>query len=403
MPEKSATLGRVLKGQLCSGCGGCAAVSDGAIAMEVADPGYARPHQLRPIPAPVEHAIATLCPGARIAPWPDAEATHPYWGPYRQVMTGHANDEALRHHASSGGLVSALSIHALRSGRVDAVLHVTADPERPTRNILTLSRTAEEVFCGAGSRYAPSSPLAGIDRILDGKERVAFIGKPCDASAIRLLATVDDRVKDRIPLVLSFFCGGIPSHAGANAILHQLGLTEQDVAQFKYRGDGWPGLATATRHDGSTEQMSYMDSWGAHLSKVVQHRCKICPDAVGGVADIVCADAWHGDARGYPLFEEQDGRSLLITRTEVGESLVTDAVASGAISVRPQQIGIVDSMQPSQAKRKRLVLSRLLALRFIGRPVYQGRGVLIGNAARRAPIMEALRSFAGMIRRSIRS
>ena len=55
--------------------------------------------------------------------------------------------------------------------------------------------------------------------------------------------------------------------------------------------------------------MSYADSWGAHLSKHVQFRCKICPDAVGGVADIACADAWYGGDSGYPQFDEAAGRS----------------------------------------------------------------------------------------------
>lgn len=51
--------------------------------------------------------------------------------------------------------------------------------------------------------------------------------------------------------------------------------------------------------------MSYNESWGNILGKYLQKRCKICPDGIGEFADIVCADAWHGDKSGYPNFEEK--------------------------------------------------------------------------------------------------
>ena len=61
----------------------------------------------------------------------------------------------------------------------------------------------------------------------------------------------------------------------------KLGVAPEDLAAFRYRGDGWPGYATATRRDGSAERMSYNDSWGDILTRHVQFRCKICPDGVG--------------------------------------------------------------------------------------------------------------------------
>ena len=399
MIARSPTLERVVGGQLCSGCGLCASVGGEAIEMTVAPPGYNRPRQIAPISEAQEETIAQTCPGAVVAPWHPAPETHVYWGPYHSVATGHATDAALRHLASSGGMISALLIHALASGRVDAVLHIVADPERPTRNIVQISRTADAVLNGAGSRYAPSSPLAEIERVLAGNERIAFVGKPCDVSALHQLGARDPRVADRIPLVISFFCGGIPSHGGTDRILTDLGVEAAAVAQFRYRGDGWPGFATATRHDGSAERMTYMASWGGHLSKTVQFRCKICPDPVGGVADIACADAWECDERGYPLFEELDGRSLILARTEYGEAFVREALAAGAIRLDPAKAEDIDSMQPSQARRKRLELSRLLALVATFQPRFRARGLHVLAAARRAGPGETLRSFAGSVRR----
>jgi coenzyme F420 hydrogenase subunit beta len=369
--------------------------------METAAPGYSRPVQHGPLPDYAELAISEACPGAVAAPWRDAPNIHPYWGPWRGIATGYATDAALRFRASSGGALSALAIHALKSGQVDRVVHVIPDPDTPDRNVVTCSTTVAEIFDGAGSRYSSSSPLAAVDRVLSDGGAAAFVGKPCDISALRRLARVDSRVSKHIPLMLSFFCAGISSHRRVDGILAEMGLERDDVAAFRYRGNGWPGRAAATTHDGRIVEMSYAGSWGEHLSKEVQFRCKICPDAVGGVADVACADPWYGDARGYPSFDEQDGRSLIVTRTASGERLVAGAVAAEALITAPLDVGEIERMQPGQARRKRLVASRVAALAVTLQPTPAMNGTLVGKAARRAKPYEQLHSFAGALRRII--
>lgn len=395
----SPTLSRVLAGDLCSGCGMCAGISGGAITLRTVAPGYTRPLQLAPIDDATEATIAIGCPGSKVAPWDAPTPVHPYWGPYREVAAGHATDPEVRFLGSSGGVASALLIFAIESGAVEAALHIAADPEAPTRNVLHWSRGRDDVLAGAGSRYAASSPLAEIDAALASGARFAFVGKPCDVSALRQLATRDPRVNRQIPIMLAFFCGGIPSHAGTDRIVRAMGLEPAELRGFRYRGQGWPGTARAELHDGRSGEMSYADSWGGHLSKEVQFRCKICPDAVGGVADVAVADAWYGGESGYPTFEEQDGRSLVITRTQAGSALVEAALAAGVIATTPLPITEIDLMQPSQGRRKRLVLARLAACAATLQPRPDVSGLYVGAAARRAPARELARNFVGAARR----
>ncbi|RXR30437.1 Coenzyme F420 hydrogenase/dehydrogenase, beta subunit C-terminal domain [Sphingobium fluviale] len=400
MQGQSPTLKRVLSGQLCSGCGLCAGVAPDAVTMETVAPGYSRPLQTAPVSADAERAIATACPGAKVAPWTGiAPDSHEYWGPWRGIHTGYARDADVRFAGSSGGAISALLIHALGTGQVEQVLHVTADPDKPTRNIITLSTSAQQVVRNAGSRYAASSPLQDIGRLLDEGKRTAFVGKPCDVSALRQLGTVDARVNATFPLMLSFFCGGLPSHAGADRIVRAMGLEPENLTSFRYRGNGWPGMARAETTDGRSAEMSYAASWGGHLSKEVQFRCKICPDAIGGVADIACADAWYGDDDGYPSFEEQEGRSLIVSRTAAGEQLLGEAVAAGSLDIEPLEADQIDRMQPAQARRKRLVLARTASCHALLQPVPKMDGLDVGKAARRARPKELLHNFLGTIRR----
>ncbi|MFZ5720254.1 MAG: Coenzyme F420 hydrogenase/dehydrogenase, beta subunit C-terminal domain [Pseudomonadota bacterium] len=401
MRADSPTVRRVLRGELCTGCGLCAGVSGGAIQMRASPPGYNRPEVVGPVSAESEKVIADACPGSVVAPWGGAPEIDPYWGPYRQVLTGAALDDEVRYQGSSGGVISALLIHALESGVVDRVVQISADPDRPTQNMVRVSRTPSEVLACAGSRYTASSPLADLNAHLAEGGSLAFVGKPCDVSALRQAARHDPRIRQHVPVALSFFCGGIPSHDGVGRILGAMGLSGAEISTFRYRGQGWPGLCVAEAADGRRGEMSYHESWGHHLSKEVQFRCKICPDAVGGVADIACADAWYGDEAGYPSFEEEEGRSLILGRTEAGERLLESAIAGGVLSVAPLPVGEIGKMQPAQARRKRLVQARVAALPLVGQPVPRMRDLKVGEAAKRAPRAEALRNLVGTLRRTL--
>ena len=397
----SPALTRVARGDTCSGCGLCASLAPAAVELATVAPGYTRPRQVATVPAEAEAVIAATCPGLGIDNRINAPHDDPLWGRWRSVATGHATDPALRHHASSGGVLSALLDHALATRLVDAVVQTGPDPARPLANATVTSATTTDVFAAAGSRYASSSPLAGVVARLDAPGRFAFVGKPCDVSALRALARIDPRVDAKVPLMFAFFCAGVPSGDGARRILAAIDAPEEQVIAFRYRGDGWPGNATATLADGSTRSMSYHDSWGRILSKQVQFRCKICPDAVGGGADIACADAWYGDADGYPDFNEADGRSLVIARTARGEAFYRAAIAAGSIATEPLEAVAIRRMQPSQVRRKREIIARLAAMAVVGRPLPRYRGLALRAAARQAPVGQQLRSFAGLVRRLV--
>ncbi|MCZ8137565.1 MAG: Coenzyme F420 hydrogenase/dehydrogenase, beta subunit C-terminal domain [Porphyrobacter sp.] len=327
---------------------------------------------------------------------------HPVWGPLIETRLGWSSDPALRRNASSGGALSAILTHLLASGEADYVVQNAADRTSPIRNALTISTGAEDVFRAAGSRYAPSSPLQDIGARLDAPGRFVFVGKPCDVAGLRQLARHDPRVDAKVPYMIAFMCAGVPSYRGTSALLKAMGIEDESaVTAFRYRGDGWPGFATAVMADGRKFTMNYDTSWGTILNRHLQFRCKICPDGIGEFADIVCADGWHCDDQGNPLFDEQDGRSLLITRTGKGEALVGRAVAAGSLVTEPTQISQIAHMQPFQARRKGLVLSRVGAMVLTGRRRPRFAGLALADNARKLGMKENLRSFLGTLRRLV--
>ena len=180
------------------------------------------------------------------------------------------------------------------------------------------------------------------------------------------------------PVLLSFFCAGVPSQFATDDLVATLVADRGDVASVRYRGNGWPGSFVVQEAGGATRSTSYEDSWGNHLGRRLQERCKICPDGTGGHADIAVGDYWHADASGFPLFDDADGLSVAIARTERGHRLLMRSRDAGVIGLEPVELDAVAAVQPLQVKRRRTLLGRLAGRRLAARaiPRYRGFGLL---------------------------
>lgn len=397
---ESPSIAAVMRADLCAGCGLCAGISDGAVAMLRNEKGFLRPAQRAALGISAEAIVAKACPGLSVERSNSAAKYHPIFGGYEEAFLGWSTDPALRHHGSSGAALSAIGHSLISSGRVKFILTIRDDEDDPVSNRTHEVRNYEDVYTSAGSRYGPSSPLSEIGQYLDGAEQFAIIAKPCDISALRALSKVDKRVNEKVAVFLSFYCAGVPSRDGALEIINAMGVAEEDVKRFQFRGDGWPGYAKAVRRDGSEAKMSYNDSWGKILTRHLQLRCKLCPDGTAGSADVVCADAWHSDAKGYPVFDDAEGRSLVMARTDLGLELVYEAVSTGLLELKDFDMSELARIQIGQTGRSRALLARLIGfvLKKGMRPKYSGFSIL--QNARSLGFVSFIRNLLGTFRRA---
>lgn len=394
----------VVKSDLCTGCGICESIaSSGRVRMELDANGFLRPKVVGKLDEQDQAIIKDVCPGLIVKLDSVSRNFHPIWGYLVKARVGFATDDEVRYLGSSGGTISAILIYLLKHNYVDYVVHVGASDKQPLENKVKISRTRDEILLNTGSRYSPSATLTGIVQLLDQPGTFALVGKPCDVSALRRYAKWDKRVNEKVKFMISFMCAGIPSVIGTKNVLKQLNVREKDVRLLRYRGEGWPGTMKVKLSDGRTYQMSYEEAWGRILSKHIQFRCKICADGIGLFADIVCADAWLSREDGYPDFSERDGRNIIITRTERGEELVRKCINDGVILIEKEDLTYesIERMQPFQALRRKLVLSRILAMKvlFMHTPSYSMQ--MLWKAAISAGIALNIKSFLGMIRRGI--
>ena len=378
---RTRTIAEIVATDLCIGCGLCEALTGGRVKMAMTPAG-----SLRPSPAdgftPAEEAqLTAACPGAVAEARPsDGSHTDPVWGAYRYMARAWAGQPTVRYEAATGGVLTALGMHGLRTGRVDFVLHTGADPERPMRSRWVISDTPESVQANTASRYGPTAPLAGLSAALDRGQRFAVIAKPCDLGAVHSLSITDRRVDELCTVRLALVCGGQSRLTKSQAVLDEFGLDEDDVALFRYRGHGNPGPTVVETLDGRRFSKPYLEMWEDESGWQVETRCKFCPDALGEAADVASADIWPG---GAPTGEDE-GFNGIIVRTSVGEELVASAVQAGELVVAdpitPRQF---DDFQPHQVRKKEALAARYQGLADAGVAPIETRGLRIDELGRR--------------------
>lgn len=374
-----AAIRRVVERNACIGCGLCTRL-DPSLELRLGADGFLLPERVGnagTVPAGAARTFERTCPGCRVdAVRPPGSRRHSTMGSYFGVWEAWATDEAVRHRGSSGGALTALHGWLLGTGRASRIASAAGGAE-PRRTVPVTITTKEAALAAAGSRYAPVGTLASTD--LSAAEVVT--AKPCEISAFRALRAGNGADREAGgdasgdgPLLLSFFCAGTPSQRATEELLDRLGVAGgARVDELWYRGRGWPGRFTV-RSSGGEASMSYEESWGAVLGPATHWRCKLCPDGVGESADVVAADLWRIDDRGYPAFIEGAGSSALIARTRRGLEVVLAAADAGAISLRPIPMSRVASVQPLQRNRRISLLGRLLGSRLAGESVPRYRG-----------------------------
>ena len=376
-PTPADRLYRICEEGLCIGCGLCAAIA-GTDAVQIA---VTPEGALRPIAGPaLDHAtvdrIYETCPGTRLEGLPAHEVDRDtevdaVWGPFQQIVKAHATDPEVRFKAAAGGVLTALAIYLLESGKVDCVLHATASQEQPSFGVRQISRDRAEVLRGAGSRYGPTATLIDIDRLVDVGRPFAFVGTPCDVTALRNLARVDPRVDALCRMMMAPVCGGFMETPALARRLAEFGVDFDRLAALRYRGHGCPGPTHMEEIDGRVVEKTYLDFWGEDESAwSLPWRCKVCADGIGEAADIAASDVWPGGApsRAQAADHSQDpGANGVLVRSARGLKLIEDAVRDGAVVVTTARgTRDMDVWQPHQVRRKRAVWARYEGMRLAG-------------------------------------
>jgi coenzyme F420 hydrogenase subunit beta len=193
------------------------------------------------------------------------------------------------------------------------------NPEAPLEPLPYLATTEEEILASVGSKYCPVAANLRLRDVLSSDGKFALVGLPCHIHGLRKAQTRNRKLREKVAFCISIFCGLNMSPAGTRVMLNRRGVPIENVTQIKYRGTGWPGRLQVEMLDGQTLSEPYLDYFDNHFMCYELHRCNLCCDSFGELADISCGDAW------LPEYKSSDdrGTSVVVVRSERGSDLLS--------------------------------------------------------------------------------
>jgi len=374
-------LSDIVDNGLCIGCGLCQSIAGkDKIKISMTSKGRLEPKEISKISPEIFKKIVNVCPGTIVEGLPKEEVNQSakhnlVWGYYLSLCYTWSTDKKIRFESSTGGLLNGLSIYLLETKKVKFILHTAADPKKPMRSVPKFSYSKEELLnCEGRSRYGPTAPLEKFHEALDLSQPFAFVGKPCDISAIRQLSKIDTRVNQLCKYLLTLVCGGFAEFTKAQEFIESFNVKEDELSIFRYRGYGNPGKMYIKTKDGREYDREYNSFWGEESTWRVPFRCKICPDAIGESADIAALDTWRG---GSPKGEDE-GFNAAIVRTKKGLDLLNEAAKTGFIHIGDKlEIEDISDFQPHQVNKKKAVYARHQGMKKNNSPTINTKGLRI--------------------------
>ncbi|MEI6970127.1 MAG: Coenzyme F420 hydrogenase/dehydrogenase, beta subunit C-terminal domain [bacterium] len=285
-------------------------------------------------------------------------------------FVGHAMEPAVRSAGSSGGVVSCLLRHMLKTGAVEQVLVCGMDPRQPCRATPLLTGNIDDVLAASQSKYTIVTQMEKLSEIARSGLKTAVVGLPCHIHALRKLQNARRPKADNIVLAIGLACNSTFEMEASEQLLKVCGVKPDDVARLEYRGGQWPGGVTITLRNGEVRRPRSADIKATfnYLKTFFRpSRCLTCIDFSAELADVSVMDPWIRDATGRHPYE--GGWSLLLTRTDAGRCTVDSAVKSGDLHIEPIQRSMLPSQFDSIVRYKKVGASiRLGLLRAAGRP-----------------------------------
>jgi coenzyme F420-reducing hydrogenase beta subunit len=364
LPELALSPRDMVTSGLCIGCGSCASTEPDA-GMR-----WNRYRQLEPA-GPAEWLarpspdLARRCPFSPHAATEDAIAAERFplapqhdqrLGQVEACFVGHVEEPGYRANGSSGGLVSWVAAELLRSGRVDAVAHVVpVDPDSRGFFGFRLSRSVDQLFEGAKSRYHPVELSEVLRTIRASPGRYAIVGIPCFIKAVHLARRLEPLLAERITHTLGLFCGHMKSARFVESFAWQLGapLPQVRAVDYRIKDEGRPAnwyRAHLTLRDGSTRAEDWWQladgDWGAGFFQ--SEACNWCDDVVAETADIAFGDAWV-----EPYSADGRGTNVAVVRSPELLEMVRRGVAEGRLAVEQVSADFVADTQAAGFRHRR--------------------------------------------------
>ena len=309
------------------------------------------------------HRCHDVCPGLgidlrRIASerFTDEQVKSDAWvGRYLKCFTGYSNDEEIRYHSASGGMVSQFLIFLLEKGYIDGAVVTAFDPGNELMVRSYVAHNRDEVLRAKSSKYAPVS-LHGMAQAIKKEpgSRYVIVGLPCHIQGFRKLEEKDHKFKEKIAGYFSIYCSSGRTFYLTEHVFKERGIRKENLTYFAYRDEGCLGSLVAKQQDGDTtanREKVYRERFQSYYhplrSFFIPRRCLFCIDHYGELGD-VC----FGDIHIKPYMDDKIGINSLVVRKKKWLHLLEEAQKDGIITLDEITVETLNASQKMAGKKK---------------------------------------------------
>ena len=304
---------KVIDPGICVGCGACVAVAPEGTARMIQSGSGVIPQFDSQCELP---ALAwTACPGKGID-YPNLYREHfgslpTDWrvGHIDRLWTGHAADPHIRRSGASGGATTAVLIHLLETGCIDAAILAKQGSPTPEQASWFIARSREDILSCVQSVYVPVAMLDCLPDLESGK-KYAITLVPEQSAALRALQHAGHEPARQIEYVLGPYTGTALDPRAIRSLLRSNKVAENDsITSLKWRAGEWPGyleILTASGREIRSKKVYYNFLIPFYVTQTSLQSM----DFANEFTDLSVGDAWS------PKYESLgQGFSVIASRT----------------------------------------------------------------------------------------
>lgn len=304
---------KVVKPGICTGCGACVALAPAGSARMVESASGIVPQFNAE--CNLQEIAWAACPGKGVD-YPELYRKHygslpSDWrvGHIDKLWTGHSSDPLIRRAGASGGATTAVLIHLLETGRIDAAILAKQGVPTPEQASWFIARTREDILSCVQSVYVPVAMLDCLPQLEHGK-KYAITLVPEQSAALRVLQHSGHAPAKQIEYILGPYTGTALDPRAVRSLLRANKVANDDpITSLKWRAGEWPGyleILTASGREIRSKKVYYNFLIPFYVTQTSLQSM----DFANEFTDLSVGDAWS------PKFESLgQGFSVIASRS----------------------------------------------------------------------------------------
>ena len=351
----------IVQSYLCHSCGSCfSACGHDCISYKQSTAGFLFPQ--------IDYDLCTncglcfdVCPGdhfnTRLV---EQKLDDPFIGNIQNTLVGRAKNEEIYLNSQSGGVTTAILKYLLDENIVSAVV-VSQMNDVSLKNEVKIITNSNDLLQSQKSKYVPTSIVSIVPEILKIEGRVAIVGLSCHMHGLENLTQIKKKLDQKI-IKIGLICDRVMLYSSIDFFTKS--VTKNTVQKFVFRDTSntqYPGDISFFIDD----KLTIVDKKNRKQMKdfFTPTRCMLCFDKMNVYSDIVL-----GDPHAINGTNKQNGESLVIVRTDLGNEIIQDCLEKDYIQLRT--ISAQDAIvgQGIEIKKKKFS-SNILAWKELGHKI----------------------------------